>query len=145
MMATDIVLESLGILAAEGIYSEADGVDEIVMVVYAVALVGDTAYIDRVRFALEEASEALLMIFGERPVASEVVAGAARHEADLDAGTLFGGDLGTHESVDSLGERTVATEDKYLVVASFGQFACKFDSVACVLGNAVCEGHMASA
>ena len=142
VVGADIVFEALGILAAEGIYAEADRVDEIAMLLLAVAPVGKAADVDRMRSALEEAAQGVFVLLGERPISSPVVARATRHESELDLGALFGRDIGGHDAIDYLGERTVAAKDEQFVVATFAELASQFGSMAGVLGDAVGEGHM---
>ena len=145
VVGADIVFETLGILAAEGIYAKANRVDEVAVLLLAVAHVGEAADVDRMRLALEEAAERLLELASETPIASKVVARATRHESELYLGALFGRDIGRHDAIDYLGERTIAAEDEEFVVAAFAEFTSQFGSMTGVLGDAVGEGQVAPA
>ena len=61
VVGADIVFESLGILAAEGIDAEANRVDEVAMLFLAVAPVGKAADVDGMRCALEEAAQGVFV------------------------------------------------------------------------------------
>ena len=145
VVGADIVFETLGILAAEGIYAEADRVDEVAVLLLAVTPVGKAADVDRMRSALEEAAQGVFVLLGERPIAPPIVTRATRHESELYPGALFGRDIGRHDAIDYLGERTVAAEDEEFVVAAFAQLARQFGSMTGVLGDAVGEGQVAPA
>jgi len=142
VVRTYIVLERLGLLAAERIDAEADGVDEIAMMLDAVAPVGEAAYVDRMWRALEETSERVLMLLGESPVASPVVACTAWHESHLYLGPLVGGDRRSHDAVDGLAECAVTAEYQQFVVAAFHQFACQLYGMSGIFGHAVGERLM---
>ncbi len=142
MMRTDIVFERLRFLAAEGIDAETDGVDEIAVMLDAVAPIGDATDIDRMTFALEETLEALFMILGQTPEPSPVVTRTARHETDPDLRPLLRRQVGTHDAVDGFGEGAVAAENKDLVVSFLHQFTRQLDGMAGELGNTISERLM---
>ncbi len=143
VVGADIVLETLGILAAEGIDAEANRVDEVAMLFLAVAPVGEAADVDGMRCALEEAAQGVFVLLGERPITPPIVTRATRHESELYLGALFGRDVGGHDAIHHLGERTVAAEHEQFVVAAFAEFASQFSSMTGVLGDAVGEGQVA--
>ena len=121
MMAADIVFESSRQLTTERINAKADRVNKIAMVFNAVAPIGKTTYIQRLALAIEEAIQRLFVVFVQPPEASPIVSRAARHQAETYLSTLFIGDVGTHNAIDSLGECTITTQDKYFVVAFLHQ------------------------
>ncbi len=143
VMRTDIMLERLGFLAAEGVYAKTDGVDEVTMMLNAVSPIGDAADIDRMALTAEETMEAHFMALVQSPEPSPVVSRTAGHETHLDLRPLFGRQVGPHDAVDRFGERTVAAEHQYLIVSFLHQFARQFDRMTCELRHAVRKGRMA--
>ena len=123
VVRTDIVLERLGFLAAQRVYAETDGVDEIAVVLDVIAPIGEATDVDRMSFALEEATKRLFMVLGEVPEPSPVITRASRHEPHLYLRFLLRSERRTHDAVDGFGERAVATEDEYLVISFLDQFA----------------------
>lgn len=144
VMAADIGFERRGVAAAMGIDTKADGVDEVAMVLLAVAVVGDTPQINRVRLAIEESIQRAAVVARKMPIASPVVARTTRHQSYAHLGTLLGRDVRTHDAIDRLAERTIAPQDEYLIVAILDQFTRQFDSMVSILSHTVCEGQMAA-
>ncbi len=93
------------------------------MVLYAIAPIGQAAHIERASLALEETLQRTLVVFGQPPIATEIVAGATRHEANADTGSLLGGKRGTHNAVHRFGERAIASQDQNLIASPLNQLA----------------------
>ena len=71
---------------------------------------------ERMTFALEESPQTLFEPFVEIPVSSPVVSRSARHKSHLYLRPLFRRERRTHDAVDSFRERTIAAENKNLVI-----------------------------
>lgn len=142
-MTADVVLEFLGTIAAHRVHTKSDGVDEIAMVLHPISPIGDATDVEGMNVSIEELIECATEIATvDIPISPPVIAGTAGHESDGDLTPLLGGNIRTHDAIDSLGERTIATENENLIAAPLYQFARQFDGMTLIFGETIDEGLM---
>ena len=144
-MATDIGFEFIGIRAAERVDAKADRIDEPTVVFLSISPISHTAHIHGLRRAGEEAFEGFLIVAGEVPEASPVVARTARHESERNPATLFIGYFSPHDAVDDFAKCAVTTKHKKPVISQFHQFARLLNSMIGITGDAIGEGFVPAA
>ena len=123
-VATHVIFKNGRVPARACIDTKSDRVNEIMFPSQAIADIFHTSHIHRLWRAVEESFQRLAVVFGKVPIAPIIIAGATRHDTKLEV--LAVGNVGGHESVDSLTDGAVSPKDKELTDSVFlREFACQ--------------------